>query len=90
MLAFSRYVQLFRIFLNQEPENVIPESEIYNDPQLVLSVLSNLYGKVNWGQNNGDYGSYNQLDEANTCYGSPWIIFTEYDRNSWRVRDYGL
>lgn len=77
-------------FLNQEPENVIPESEIYNDPQLVLSVLSNLYGKVNWGQNNGDYGSYNQLDEANTCYGSPWIIFTEYDRNSWRVRDYGF
>ncbi|WP_288179993.1 RagB/SusD family nutrient uptake outer membrane protein [Bacteroides sp. CAG:633] len=76
--------------MNQEPENVIPESEIYNDPQLVLSVLSNLYGKVNWGQNNGDYGSYNQLDEANTCYGSPWIIFTEYDRNSWRVRDYGF
>lgn len=77
-------------FLDQEPENVIPESEIYNDPQLVLSVLSNLYGRVNWGQHNGDYSSYNQLDEANTCYGSPWVIFTEYDRNSWRVRDYGF
>lgn len=75
-------------FLDQEPENVIPESMIYEDKELVLSVLSNLYGKVNWGQNNGDYGSYDQLDEANKCYGSPWVIFTEYDRNSWRVRDY--
>ena len=51
-------------FLDQEPENVIPESMIYEDKELVLSVLSNLYGKVNWGQNNGDYGSYDQLDEA--------------------------
>ena len=75
-------------FLDQEPENVIPESMIYEDKELVLSVLSNLYGRVNWGQNNGDYGSYDQLDEANKCYGSPWVIFTEYDRNSWRVRDY--
>ena len=75
-------------FLDQEPENVIPESMIYEDKELVLSVLSNLYGKVNWGQNNGDFGSYDQLDEANKCYGSPWVIFTEYDRNSWRVRDY--
>ena len=36
-------------FLDQEPENVIPESMIYEDKELVLSVLSNLYGKVNWG-----------------------------------------
>lgn len=60
-------------FLDQEPENVIPESMIYEDKELVLSVLSNLYGRVNWGQNNGDYGSYDQLDEANKCYGSPWV-----------------
>ena len=33
-------------FLDQEPENVIPESMIYEDKELVLSVLSNLYGKV--------------------------------------------
>lgn len=77
-------------FLDQEPENVISEKLIYEDRDLVLSVLSNLYGSVNWGQNNGDYGSYDQLDEANRCYGSPWLIFTEYDRNSWRVRDYGF
>lgn len=75
-------------FLDQEPENVISEKLIYEDRDLVLSVLSNLYGSVNWGQNNGDFGSYDQLDEANKCYGSPWQIFTEYDRNSWRVRDY--
>ena len=48
-------------FLDQEPENVIPESMIYEDKELVLSVLSNLYGRVNWGQNNGDYGSYDQF-----------------------------
>ena len=33
-------------FLDQEPENVIPESMIYEDKELVLSVLSNLYDRI--------------------------------------------
>ncbi|OJV15254.1 MAG: RagB/SusD family nutrient uptake outer membrane protein [Dyadobacter sp. 50-39] len=55
--------------LDTEPTNILPESAVFTDKALAESVLANFYASVNYGQNNGDYGSYHLLDEANLSYG---------------------
>lgn len=78
--------------LDADPTNTIPESEVYNDKALIQSVLANFYASVNFGQNNGDYGSYHLLDEANRCEGAATTTDDEkvIPRNFYRVYDYGL
>lgn len=78
--------------LDTVPVNRLPAEIIYSDKNLVQATLANFYNSVNFGQNNGDYGSYHLLDEANTQYGSPTTTDAEklVDRNFNRTNDYGL
>ncbi|RZL19287.1 MAG: RagB/SusD family nutrient uptake outer membrane protein [Pedobacter sp.] len=78
--------------LDAEPTNILTTTAIYTDKALVQSALSNIYLSVNYGQNNGDYGSYHLLDEANRCEGAATTTDDErtIPRNFYRVYDYGL
>jgi starch-binding outer membrane protein, SusD/RagB family len=78
--------------LDAVPVNRLPAEIIYSDKGLVQATLANFYISVNFGQNNGDHGSYHLLDEANTQYGSPTTTDAEklIDRNFFRTIDYGL
>jgi hypothetical protein len=78
--------------LDAVPVNRLPAEIIYSDKGLVQATLANFYISVNFGQHNGDHGSYHLLDEANTQYGSPTTTDAEklIDRNFFRTIDYGL
>ena len=78
--------------LDAVPANPLPEEAIFSDRGLVQAALANHYISVNFGQNNGDHGSYHLLDEANTQYGSPTTTDDEklVNRNFFRTVDYGL
>jgi len=76
-------------FLNTTPNQILTEDQVFSDPNMISSVLANFYGRVNWGQNITDHGSYTSLDEAsqsnsgaNTEYG--------FGDGQWRVYDYEL
>lgn len=74
------------------PVNQLPQEIVYTDKALIQSVLANFYISVNYGQNNGDYGSYHLLDESNNQYGSPTTTDDEkqINRNFFRTYDYAL
>ncbi|MET3126683.1 hypothetical protein ABID42_001785 [Arcicella rosea] len=78
--------------LDGEVVNNLPESVVYNDKTLIQSTLAAFYTSVNYGQQNGDYGSYHILDEANVQYGAATTTDDEKQipRNFYRVYDYGL
>src|SRR5690606_1833092 len=78
--------------LDVTPVSQLPDDIVYSDKSLALSVLANFYISVNYGQNNGDYGSYHLLDEANNQYGSPTTTDDEkqINRNFYRTFDYAL
>ena len=78
--------------LDVTPVNQLPDDIVYSDKALALSVLANFYISVNYGQHNGDYGSYHLLDEANSQYGSPTTTDDEkqVNRNFFRTFDYAL
>lgn len=78
--------------LDGEVVNNLPESVVYNDKTLIQSTLAAFYTSVNYGQQNGDYGAYHLLDEANVQYGAATTTDDEKQipRNFYRVYDYGL
>ncbi|MBB6004058.1 RagB/SusD family nutrient uptake outer membrane protein [Arcicella rosea] len=78
--------------LDGEVVNNLPESVVYNDKTLIQSTLAAFYTSVNYGQQNGDYGAYHLLDEANAQYGAATTTDDEKQipRNFYRVYDYGL
>lgn len=76
-------------FLNTTPSQILTEEQVFNDPNMISSVLANYYGRVNWGQNITNAGSYTSLDEASQSSGG---ASTEYGFGDaqWRVYDYDL
>lgn len=76
-------------FLEQEPDQILDEEQVFEDEILVQSVLANYYGRVSWGQHIADDYSYTILDEAGKSDGGPDNIQT-YADDLWRVYDYGL
>lgn len=78
--------------LDANPTNTLLETNVYSDRALMQSVLANFYISVNYGQQNGDFGSYHLLDEASTMYGPATTTDNERQipRNFYRVYDYGL
>ena len=80
-------------FLEQEPDDILTNEQIFNDAVMIKSVLANYYGRMEgkqWGQRtkNGD-GSYSMtiLDEAARCDGGP-DTRTEFEEDRWRTYDY--
>src|SRR5690554_398238 len=75
--------------LDQEPDQILTEDQVFSDEVIIQSVLANYYGRVTWGQHiDGSYG-YILLDEAGKSDGGPDHFQTFSDAH-WRVYDYGL
>lgn len=88
-------------FLEQKPDTILPNDEVYGDPNLIKSVLANFYERLSrglkpnttdqyydWGQRAGgeQYG-FTTIDEA-IKYDFDQV--NAFDRNRWRVYDYEL
>lgn len=75
--------------LDQNPDQILTEEQVYSDEVMIMSVLANYYGRVHWGQNTNDSYSYTILDEAGKSDGGPDNILT-FSETQWRVYDYNL
>lgn len=91
-IAFMACIAGCSTNLDTEPTNILPESAVFTDKALAESVLANFYASVNYGQNNGDFGSYHLLDEANLSYGPATTTDAEkiIPRDLFQAYDYGL
>lgn len=91
-IAFMACIAGCSTDLDTEPTNILPESAVFTDKALAESVLANFYASVNYGQNNGDHGSYHLLDEANLSYGPATTTDEEkvIPRYLFDAYDYGL
>lgn len=76
-------------FLDQQPDRILTDDQIFNDKVMIQSVLANYYGRVTWGQHVADWGGLTVLDEAAYCNGGPDHRST-FEDNRWRVYDYTL
>lgn len=76
-------------FLDQEPDKIMTDEQIFNDAVMIKSVLANYYGRVTWGQHVADWGSLAILDEGAKCDGGPDQRST-FEDDLWRVYDYTL
>lgn len=76
-------------FLDREPSRLLTEDQVYSDPNMVLSVLSNFYGRVEWGPSVSNDYEYIYVDEATPSSGGP-NTFVDYGDAFKRVYDYGL
>ena len=71
-------------FLDQEPDRIMTDDQIFSDAVMIKSVLANYYGRVSWGQR-----QFTVLDEAAYCNGGPDHRST-FEDDRWRVYDYTL
>ncbi|WP_346070831.1 RagB/SusD family nutrient uptake outer membrane protein [Sphingobacterium siyangense] len=76
-------------FLDRESQAIFTDDQIFSDQNMVKSVLANYYGRVSWGQQFGDNGSFAMLDEAGFSSGSPNNM-QEFPNDFWRMYDYEL
>lgn len=76
-------------FLDRESQSILPDEQVYSDENMILSVLANYYGRMDWGQHLGDPGSFALLDEAAFSSGGPNNM-QNYGDDMWRVYDYTL
>ena len=76
-------------FLDQEPDRIMTDDQIFSDAVMIKSVLANYYGRVSWGQRGADYSQFTVLDEAAYCNGGPDHRST-FEDDRWRVYDYTL
>ena len=76
-------------FLDQEPDRIMTDDQIFSDAVMIKSVLANYYGRVSWGQRAADYSQFTVLDEAAYCNGGPDHRST-FEDDRWRVYDYTL
>jgi purine-cytosine permease-like protein len=56
-------------FLDQNPDKILTEDQVFSDAVMIESVLANFYGRISWGQHVADYGRYTVIDEAAYCIG---------------------
>lgn len=75
-------------YLDQESDTILTNEQVYSDPALIKSTLSNFYGRISWGQNiTVNFSDFRLLDEA---VGYDMDYMNGFDRNLWRVYDYAL
>ncbi|MGI6243384.1 MAG: RagB/SusD family nutrient uptake outer membrane protein [Prevotella sp.] len=76
-------------FLDQEPDNIYTEDQVFSDQNMILSVLANLYGRVNYGLNLNDTYPFTYIDEVAKMDGGPDYLQT-FNNDLFRVYDYGF
>lgn len=83
-------------FLEREPQNILVQDQIYNDPKLVVALLANLYDRLptdasltnRWPENTSyDDAVWSGSGNASEEYRNN-IISYPFDR--WRLWDYGF
>ncbi|WP_400262977.1 RagB/SusD family nutrient uptake outer membrane protein [Sphingobacterium sp. SG20118] len=88
--------------LDQDPDKIITDEQVFGDEIMINSVLANFYGRmqesqstsnpnqrVHWGQNTSNGYGYTILDEAGKSDGGPDNI-RDYADDLWRIYDYTL
>lgn len=76
-------------FLDQDPDKILTDNQVFSDATMIKSVLANYYGRVTWGQNISDSYSYTIIDEAAKSDGGP-DTRQDFEDDRWRVYDYTL
>ncbi|WP_394677054.1 RagB/SusD family nutrient uptake outer membrane protein [uncultured Sphingobacterium sp.] len=76
-------------FLERESQAIFTDDQIFSDQNMIKSVLANYYGRISWGQQFGDNGSFAMLDEAGFSSGGPNTM-QEFPDDFWRMYDYEL
>lgn len=79
-------------FLDQEPDKIMTNDQIFGDEVMITSVLANFYGRMDgdkWGQNINNSYSMTILDDAAKCDDGP-DTRTDFENDRWRVYDYGF
>ncbi len=76
-------------FLERESQAIFTDDQIFSDQNMIKSVLANYYGRISWGQQFGDNGSFAMLDEAGFSSGGPNTM-QEFPNDFWRMYDYEL
>jgi len=76
-------------FLDQDPDKILTDEQVFSDAVMIKSVLANFYGRISWGQHIADYGRYSVIDEAAVSNGGPDTRST-FEDDLWRVYDYEL
>lgn len=92
ILALSMFVMVNSScsdFLDQQPDNILTNEDVFKDWNMIQSVLANYYGRVKWGQHIGNDFQYIYLDEACNSSGGPDNT-QNFGDTHWRVFDYGL
>jgi len=75
--------------LDQDPDKILNDEQVFGDEIMIKSVLANFYGRVHWGQNTTSSYNYTILDEAGKSDGGPDNI-NSYGDDLFRVYDYTL
>ena len=76
-------------FLDQHPDSIYTDDQVFGDQNMIKSVLSNMYGRVTYGMNLDDSYSFTYIDEAAKMDGGPDYLQT-YNDDLFRVYDYGF
>ncbi|WP_165021443.1 RagB/SusD family nutrient uptake outer membrane protein [Dysgonomonas sp. ZJ279] len=76
-------------FLEEEPEKIFTDEQIFTDLNMINSVLANYYGRINWGPSVEDIDGHAYTDEA--AFSSGGIRdYRTYDNNWWRLYEYNF
>lgn len=78
-------------WLNKEPSTVLLNDQVWSNPNLVLSVLANLYDRIPEYQELEQYANFAVFDEAfPSSNGSYGLVKNQtYDYGAWSIWDYG-
>lgn len=76
-------------FLDVKSTNILLIDEVYNDPRLVLSAITNLYNRIPDYQEPASFGNYAAFDEAFASRDYNRHKFRDYSYDEWNYWDYG-
>lgn len=74
LISFFLLAGCKKDWLDREPKNILTDEQIYNDPQLLLSVLANFYNRIPT-----DLG----LDDQDAGFTAQWRNMANYDDAMW-------
>lgn len=84
-------------FLDQKPDNIFPNDQVFGDEAMVRSALANLYGRVDWGPSLEDIDAHGFIDEAAFSSGGPkresdfaddwWRVYYRKDKDDHKNKD---
>lgn len=78
-------------WLNLKPSTVLSNDQVWSDPELVLTVLANLYDRIPEYQELDQYGNFSDFDEAFPSSAGDYgrVKNQTYDYGNWSYWDYG-